>query len=289
MTIPLSLLTFKMKARLSIKDLKAMTALVTGASTGIGKAIAERLAKDGLVVFGTARAPTGDLSGVRMRALNVCSDESVRACVEGVLKEAGHIDVLVNNAGFLSVGAFEEATLESGRAQFETNFFGAVRMLYAVVPAMRERGSGRIIDVTSLAGIVPLPFWGFYNASKAALESLTETLRFELMPFGIHVSAVEPGAISTALYANEAKAASLPVYAPWRKRFERRMKEFETAAPGPEVVAEVVAALVHSRRPSPRATVTREAALFTTLKRLVPASMFESQLRKGFKLDKDRP
>src|SRR5208283_387161 len=238
-----------MKARLSIKDLKAMTALVTGASTGIGKAIAERLAKDGLVVFGTARAPTGDLSGVRMRALNVCSDESVRACVEGVLKEAGHIDVLVNNAGFLSVGAFEEATLESGRAQFETNFFGAVRMLYAVVPAMRERGSGRIIDVTSLAGIVPLPFWGFYNASKAALESLTETLRFELMPFGIHVSAVEPGAIKTNLYSAENEAASLPAYSPWRRRFARRMKEFEIAAPGPEVVAEVVAALARAKRP----------------------------------------
>ena len=223
-----------------------------------------------------------------MRALDVCSDESVRVCIEGVLKEAGHIDVLVNNAGFLSVGAFEEVSLESAKAQFETNFFGAARVLYAVVPAMRARGSGRVINVTSLAGIVPLPFWGFYNASKAALESLTETLRFELMPFGIQVGAVEPGAIRTAFYTVQAKAPSLPAYAPWRKRFERRMKEFEDAAPGPEVVADAVAGLVRARRLPLRTTVTKEAALFTTLKRLVPASMFESQLRKGFKLDKDR-
>ena len=129
-----------------------MTAFVTGASTGIGRAIAERLAKDGLTVFGTARAPEGDIGAVRMRPLDVRSDESVRACIAAVLKEAGHIDVLVNNAGFLLGGAIEESTLDSAKAQFETNFFGAVRMIHAVVPAMRERGSGRIINLTSLAG-----------------------------------------------------------------------------------------------------------------------------------------
>ena len=119
--------------------------------------------------------------------------------------------------------------------------------------------------------------------------SLAETLRFELRPFGIQVSAVEPDAIKTHLYTVEIKAASLPAYALWRKRFERRMKEFESAAPGPEVVADAVAALVHAKRPRPRTTVTKEAVLFTTLKRWTPARMFESQLRKGFKLDKDRP
>lgn len=272
-----------------MEDRKGMTALVTGASTGIGKAIAERLAKDGLRVFGTARAPAGDLGAVRMRALDVCSDRSVRVCVDGVLRDAGRIDVLVNNAGFLLGGAVEEVSLDSARAQFETNFFGSVRVTHAVMPAMRERGSGRIVNVTSLAGIVPLPFWGFYNASKAALESLTETLRLELMPFGIHVSAVEPGAIKTPLYAVETRAESMAAYAPWRKRFERRMKEFEVAAPGPEVVAEAVSALVRARRPPLRTTVTREAAMFTMLKRWTPASMFESQLRKGFRLDADRP
>jgi NAD(P)-dependent dehydrogenase (short-subunit alcohol dehydrogenase family) len=271
-----------------MEDHKRMTALVTGASTGIGKAIAERLAKDGLRVLGTARAPTGDHGAVRMLALDVCSDESVRACIDRVRKEAGHIDVLVNNAGFLLGGAVEEVSLGAARAQFETNFFGSVRVIHAVIPAMRERGSGRIVNVTSLAGIVPLPFWGFYNASKAALESLTETLRFELMPFGIHVSAVEPGAIKTPLYTVETRAAPLAAYAPWRARFERRMKEFEVAAPGPEVVADAVSALVRAQRPPLRTTVTREAALFTMLKRWTPASMFESQLRKGFKLDADR-
>jgi NAD(P)-dependent dehydrogenase (short-subunit alcohol dehydrogenase family) len=272
-----------------MEDRKKMTALVTGASSGIGKAISERLAEDGLVVFGTCRAPAGDAGSVHMLESDVRSDESVRSCVRIAMEVTGRIDVLVNNAGFLSVGAVEEVSLESAKAQFETNFFGSVRMLHAILPGMRERGSGRIINLTSLAGIVPLPFWGFYNASKAALESLTETLRYELMPFGVQVCAVEPGAIKTGLYSVGTEAASSPAYMPWRRRFERRMKEFEIAAPGPEVVAEVVAALVRAKRPQPRTTVTKEAALFTSLKRWTPASMFESQLRKGFKLDADRP
>jgi NAD(P)-dependent dehydrogenase (short-subunit alcohol dehydrogenase family) len=272
-----------------MEERKAMTALVTGASSGIGKAIAGRLAEDGMVVFGTCRAPTGDVGAVRMLALDLHSDESVRGCVDRVMSETGRIDLLVNNAGFLLVGAVEEVSLDSARAEFETNFFGSVRMLQAVIPAMRERGSGRIINLTSLAGIVPLPFWGFYNASKAALESLTETLRFELMPFGIRVSAVEPGAIKTKLYSAEVEAAPLPAYSPWRRRFARRMKEFEIASPGPGVVADVVAALARAKRPPLRTTVTKEAALFTSLKRWTPASMFESQLRKGFRLDVDRP
>jgi len=272
-----------------MEERKVLTALVTGASGGIGKAISERLAEDGLVVFGASRAPAGDHGAVHMLAMDVRSDESVRGCVRKVMDIAGRIDVLVNNAGSLSVGAVEEMPIEFARAQFETNFFGSVRMLKAVVPGMRERGSGRIVNLTSLAGIVPLPFWGFYNASKAALESLTETLRFELAPFGIHVSAVEPGAIRTRLYSAAAASASSPAYAPWRRRFEERMKEFELAAPGPEVVADVVAALVRARRPPLRTTVTKEAMLFTSFKRWAPASVFESLLRKGFRLDADRP
>lgn len=272
-----------------MKNLHPMTALVTGASSGIGQAIAERLARDGLTVFGTSRHPAGTSGPVRMLALDVTSDESVQAGLRTILAEMGSVDVLVNNAGFLTAGAVEEVPLPSAKAQFETNFFGAVRLIQALAPAMRERRTGRIINVTSLAGIVPLPFWGFYNASKAALESLTETLRYELSPFGVHVSAVEPGAIKTPFYTSDVKAPLSSVYAPWRKRLDCRMKEFEAAAPGPAGVAEAVSRLVRAARPPLRTTVTKEAWLFTTLKRWTPASVFETQLRGGFQLDHDRP
>ncbi|HET9990532.1 MAG TPA: SDR family NAD(P)-dependent oxidoreductase, partial [Kofleriaceae bacterium] len=153
-------------------------ALVTGASSGIGEAIAKRLAADGLRVFGTARVPKGELV-----ALDVTDDASVTACVAGVLAQTGRIDVLVNNAGYLFAGGVEEATLEQARAQLETNFFGVVRMLKAVLPHMRERESGHIVTISSLAGLVPVPFWAYYNASKFAVEGLCESLRHEVKPF----------------------------------------------------------------------------------------------------------
>jgi len=167
--------------RIAMTTNAAKVALVTGASSGIGRAIAHRLAADGLRVFGTSRkGSAADMGDAEMIPLDVCSDESVRACIDTVLQRAGRIDVLVSNAGYLLSGAVEEATIDEAKAQFETNFFGAFRVIKAVLPTMRAQGAGRVINVTSLAGVVPLPFWGFYNASKFALEGLTETLRYEL-------------------------------------------------------------------------------------------------------------
>jgi len=220
--------------------------------------------------------------------MDVCSDQSVRTCVQGVLKEAGHIDVLVNNAGFLSVGAIEEATLDSARAQMETNFFGAVRVLHAVIPSMRERSSGRIVNMTSLAGIVPLPFWGFYNASSSPRVAHRDA------PLRAH-AVRDPGQRrgagrhqDTPLHGRRQSRGPARVCA-LAKAFRKTDEGVRDCRTGPEVVAEAVAALVHSGKPRPRTTVTKEAVLFTTLKRWTPAGMFESQLRKGFKLDVDRP
>lgn len=134
------------------------TILVTGASSGIGAAIAERLAADGHRVFGTGRRTTGSTAeGVEMLPLDVCSDASVTTCVETVLQRAGQIDVLVNNAGYLLSGAIEEISLEQAKAQFETNFFGVARMVQAVLPGMRARCAGKIVNMSSLAGMVPGP------------------------------------------------------------------------------------------------------------------------------------
>jgi NAD(P)-dependent dehydrogenase (short-subunit alcohol dehydrogenase family) len=158
-------------------------------------------------------------------------------------------------------------------------------MVKAVLPAMRAAGAGKIINMSSLAGMVPVPFWGFYNASKFAVEGYTETLRLELAPLGIRVAMVEPGAIRTPLYATP-QATALAVYSPWRERALKTMKGFEEKAPGPEVVARVVHRLVTQDHPPLRNRVTREASLFPFLRWLLPARAFEFGLRAGFNLDK---
>jgi NAD(P)-dependent dehydrogenase (short-subunit alcohol dehydrogenase family) len=260
--------------------------LVTGASSGIGAAIASRLAKDGHWVFGTQRSGAVKSSdGVEMLTLDVRSDESVSLCVGAFLQRTGRIDVLINNAGYLQSGAVEEVTIEQARAQFDTNYFGVVRMVKAVLPTMRAQKNGLLATTSSLAGLVPLPFWGHYNASKFAVEGLMETLRYELKPLGVRVAMVEAGAIKTPFYA-EPQAAAMAEYSPWRDRFFRTMKGFEENAPGPEVVAEVFSHIVGSQNPALRNTVTREATLFPFLRWLLPATAFEGGVRRGFKLDK---
>src|SRR6058998_1295203 len=176
------------------------TVLVTGTSSGIGQAIARLLAERGFNVFGTARKPAaGRSSNVTMVALDVRSDDSVRSCVQQVLSQTGRIDVLVNNAGYTLMGAAEETSLDEAKAQLETNFFGVVRMVKAVLPRMRKAGSGKIINIGSLAGITAIPFGSFYTASKFALEGYTEALWHELRPFGIHATLIEPGFVSTPI------------------------------------------------------------------------------------------
>src|SRR5438445_12277089 len=173
--------------------------LVTGASSGFGKAIAGLLAKRELEVFGTSRHPSanGSMPGVSMGPLDVRMDESVRAGVDTILDRTGHLDILVNNAGYVQGGAIEEVTLEQAKAQFETNFFGAVRMVKAVLPTMRKQASGPIINISSVAGLIAAPFLGCYNASKLALEGYTESLRHKLKPFHTCRPPVEPGRSKT--------------------------------------------------------------------------------------------
>jgi NAD(P)-dependent dehydrogenase (short-subunit alcohol dehydrogenase family) len=260
--------------------------LVTGASAGIGEAIAARLAREGHRVFGTSRHGGATRGGVALETLDVCSDASVKACVDGVLRQAGRVDALVNNAGYLLSGAIEEATLEEAKAQFETNFFGVARMVKAVLPGMRRAGAGHVVTISALSGLVPVPFWGYFNASKFAVEGYTETLRHELRPLGIKVALVEPGAIRTAFYSNP-ETTPMPEYAPWRDRARRTMDRFGKQAPGPEVVAEVVSRLLADPDPPLRTRITREANLFPLLRWLLPAGVFEAGARRGFNLDRE--
>jgi len=259
-------------------------ALVTGASSGIGAAIAARLATAGFRVYGASRtAPTDAIAGVTHLTIDVTDDESVNAGVSDVVRDAGQIDVLVNNAGYLCAGAIEEVALREAEAQFATNYFGVLRMTLAVLPVMRARRRGHVITISSLAGLVPVPFWGHYNASKFAVEGLMETLRHEVRPFSIQVAMVEPGSIKTRFY-RQPPVTGMTEYTGPRGRTFDRLAGYEANAPGPDVVAAKVAAIAADPHPKLRNTVTKEAKQFTTLRRLLPAGGFEAGVRRGFNL-----
>jgi len=262
-------------------------AVVTGASSGIGAATAGGLVAAGFQVYGASRSASTDLpAGVVQLSVDVNDDASVVAGLARVQAEAGRVDVLVNAAGFLCAGGVEETSLAAAREQFETNYFGVVRMTLAVLAGMRERRAGHIVTVSSLAGLVPVPFWGHYNASKFAVEGLMETLRHEVRPFGVQVALVEPGNIRTALYAR-GQAAGMSEYAGARERAFAVMGEFGVKAPGPQVVADKIVAIVQDPHPGLRNKVTREARQFTALRRVLPAAAFETGIRRAFKLAGD--
>jgi NAD(P)-dependent dehydrogenase (short-subunit alcohol dehydrogenase family) len=193
-------------------------ALVTGASSGIGEATAGQLAAAGFRVFGGSRtAAAGRGTAVEHVVLDVRDDGSVRDGVGQILRTAGRIDVLVNNAGYLCAGAVEEVSAAEAQAQFETNYFGVARVTAAVLPGMRERRAGHIITISSLTGLAAVPFWGHYSASKFAVEGLMEALRHEVRPFGIGVALVEPGAIRTP-FGSRPQSAGIDAYAGPRGR-----------------------------------------------------------------------
>ena len=261
----------------------SQTVLVTGASSGIGQATAQLLAERGLRVFGTARKPDGRSSKITMVALDVRSDDSVQKCVQQVLSQAGGIDVLVNNAGYSLMGAAEETSIDEAKAQFETNFFGAVRMVNAVLPAMRKAGTGKIINIGSLAGITAIPFGGFYTASKFAIEGYSEALWHELRPLGISVSVIEPGFVHTAIgEATQIARSPLTAYDPVRNRATSALGRQVKGGIPPEAVAKAVLRAIESRTPSLRYRVGTDAAWFPRLKQVMPWPLFAVGVRRTF-------
>src|SRR3954452_8931840 len=181
---------------------KAKTVLITGCSSGIGRATAEHLAGKGYTVYATARRPESieDLQakGCRTLALDVTDEESMKAAVADVEEAAGAVDALVNNAGYSQSGAAESVRMEDVRKQFETNVFGLLRMCQLVLPGMRGQGFGRIVNISSMGGKVVFPGGGMYHATKFAVEALSDAMRFEVESFGVGVAIVEPGLIRTA-------------------------------------------------------------------------------------------
>jgi NAD(P)-dependent dehydrogenase (short-subunit alcohol dehydrogenase family) len=259
-------------------------ALVTGASSGIGAATAGQLAAAGFRVFGGSRtAAPGSGAAVEHVALDVRDDASVRDCVGQVLREAGRIDVLVNNAGYLCAGAVEEVPVAEAQAQFETNYFGVARMTAAVLQGMRARRAGHIITISSLTGLAAVPFWGHYSASKFAVEGLMEALRHEVRPFGIRVALVEPGSIKTPFYTRP-QPAGIDAYVALRGRVFAAAAALERKAPGPQVVARTVVSIARDPHPALRNKVTRQTRQVTLLKRFTPTAAFEAGVRRSFNL-----
>jgi len=219
------------------------SALITGTSTGIGLETALYFARNGYRVFAGARKPevVERHANIIPVKLDVDQDASVCECVAEVLREAGAIDVLVNNAGVGIAGAIEMVPLDRARAMFETNFWGAVRMMQAVLPHMRERRSGTIVNVTSLMGHVTLPCHGFYAASKYALSAVSETLAIEARTLGIKVAIIEPGVILTPIWSKA--EALMPENHPYQQGMGRLWRLFNAQLEGgtlPGVVARAI-------------------------------------------------
>jgi NAD(P)-dependent dehydrogenase (short-subunit alcohol dehydrogenase family) len=251
--------------------MKNKTALVTGASSGIGEATAQRLAMAGYKVYGTSRraARPGQRS-FEMLPLDVTSDESVEAAVGDVMRLEGRIDLLVNSAGFgVAPAGAEESSIEQARSIFDTNFFGIVRMTRAVVPHMRLQGSGRIINIGSVLGFLPMPYGALYAATKHAIEGYSESLDHELRTRGIRVSIVEPAYTKTQFDANFLEPdAKLDEYREVRAALGKRLKEIMAAADEPGVLADVVLRAASAARPRLRYTAGRVASRLRLLRRL---------------------
>jgi NAD(P)-dependent dehydrogenase (short-subunit alcohol dehydrogenase family) len=268
--------------------------LITGCSTGIGRATAERLARAGHTVYATARRPESieDLkqSGCRTLALDVTSEESMSAAVAAVEEAEGGIGALVNNAGYSQNGAVETVPLADVRAQFETNVFGLLRMCQLVLPGMRRRGEGTIVNISSMGGRLTLPGGGIYHATKHAVEALSDAMRFEVGGFGVHVVLIEPGIIRSSF--GETAAGSVSAGDGPYAAFNAAVAHANaTASEGPlgklggepDDVAKVIEAAIAARRPRTRYRVTASARLLITQRRLLPDRAWDRVMSAAFR------
>jgi short-subunit dehydrogenase len=258
-------------------------AIVTGASSGIGRATALALVDAGFAVIGTSRnaAHAEPLAGVTFLDLDVASDESVRSLVDQVIERFGRIDVLVNNAGVGAAGAGEESSITQTKEIFDVNVFGLIRMTNAVLPQMRAQGSGRVVNVSSVLGLMPAPFMAIYASTKHAIEGYSESVDHELREHGVRVLLVEPAYTSTGFEANSlAPDSPLPAYAAQRDVSREVLATAMRAADDPAVVAKVILAAATESRPKLRYTAGSTAGRVSVLRRVVPPRAFDRQIRK---------
>ena len=281
------------------------TVLITGATDGLGKAAALLLAARGYRIFAAGRSPEKRAQlDARARQqklpletleMDVCDDSSVQSAVASVYQKAGAIDVLINNAGFVQVGAVEDLSMQEWRRQFETNFFGVIRVTQAVLPRMRERRKGRILMMSSISGFVTPPTQGAYSASKHAIEALSNALRHELYPFGIHTILIQPGYIMTNIQST-AMALAQPlqekfnsgpyarIYASYLESAAATRTQSKTT---PEDCARIMLKAMEAPRPKPRYGVTPLATFAKWAKWLLTDSDADRMIRRRYGITRE--
>lgn len=260
--------------------------VVTGVSSGIGRATADRFAKRGCQVFGTVRSisKAKPIPGVLLVEMDIRDDVSVEEGIQTIIAHARRIDVLVNSAGVTLLGAAEETSITEAQSLFDTNLFGVLRVIKAVLPHMREQRSGRIVNVSSVLGFLPAPYMALYSASKHAVEGLSETLDHEVRQFGIRVALVEPSFTKTNLDLNAPQTVSrISDYNKELGVVSQAIQNNVQKAPEPDAVAATIvdAALGAWKM---RHTPKGEASLLAKLRRFMPATPVEKGLRKTFGL-----
>ncbi len=268
--------------------------LVTGASSGIGKCCAEYLAQQGCRVYGTSRkidSTDGEQRSLntdifQMIKMDVTNESSVNKGIDAVIARESRIDVVVNNAGFAIIGSLEDTTIEEAKSQLETNFFGALRVCRAVLPVMRRQRAGYIVSVSSIGGLIGLPFQSAYSASKFALEGAMEALRMEVRPIGIHVVLIEPGDFKTEITTHRQKAEKSTVNSAYQDTFQKVLRIVESGerqAPTPEPVARLVNKIINMNSPRLRYTAgTISQRIAVPLKKILPSRLFESLISSSF-------
>ena len=266
--------------------------LITGCSTGIGRATAIHLHERGWTVYASARRPESidDLPCEKVQ-LDVTDESSMQSAVKTIETARGAVAALVNNAGYGVHGAFETTDLDEARQQFETNFFGLARLTQLVLPGMRRAGAGRIVNISSMGGKLTFPGGGYYHASKHALEALSDAMRFELAPFGIHVVLIEPGAIQTKFVDTAVGTVEHPhEEGPYGDFNRKLMLRIESAyrgplarfAASPDHVAQVIAKALESKNPRSRYLVTLGAHVLVRLRKWLPDAGWDAILRNQY-------
>jgi NAD(P)-dependent dehydrogenase (short-subunit alcohol dehydrogenase family) len=262
--------------------------LITGGSSGIGKSIGEFLHQKGFVVYGTSRNPEKITNSIfPLVALDVRDKQSIVNCVAEVIQKSGRLDIVINNAGVGITGPIEEIPTEEIRNNFETNLFGPIEVMKAVLPQMREQKSGLIINITSIAGYMGLPYRGIYSASKGALELITEALRMEVKSFGIQITNVAPGDFATNIASGRYHAPVLKGSA-YEVPYGNTLKEMDShvdSGSNPNEMAEAIFNIIQTDKPKVHYKVGAFIQKFSiVLKRILPDTVYEKMLMNHYKL-----
>jgi short-subunit dehydrogenase len=268
--------------------MKNKVALVTGASSGIGQAIADLLSRSGYTVYGTSRkGSSSEQRNYKMIALDVNNEASTQAALKEVIQAEGRIDVVVNNAGFgVEAGGAEESSIVQMQQMFDTNFFGVVRVIQAVLPYMRKQKQGRIINIGSMLGLLPAPYMATYSATKHAIEGYSESLDHELRTRGIRVSVIEPAYTKTNFEANApALDRKIEEYVVARTALAKLMKTAIEGGDDPMVVAKVVLKAANAKNPKIRYPAGKLACRLNFLRKFAPAALMDKGIRQEMKLD----